>query len=36
MEGREWRKNKYLATSLDAKKTPNASAYLPIGEFRKS
>ena len=36
MEGREWKKNKYLAASLAAKKTPNASAYLPIGEFRKS
>ena len=33
MEGRKWRKNKHLAATLVAKKTPNIAAYLPLGEF---
>jgi len=36
MEDRKWRKNKKLAATLAAKKTPNVAANLPLGEFGKS
>ena len=33
MEDRKWRKNKHLAGTLAAKKTPNSAADLPFGEL---